>query len=311
MTKIAFVFPGQGSQHVGMLSQLAESEALVRSTYDEASAVLGYDLWDLVQNGPEESLNQTDKTQPALLTASVALWRIWQHKEGRQPDFMSGHSLGEYSALVCAEALSFQDAVQLVELRGQFMQSAVPVGEGSMAAIIGLEDEAIIEACAAAAEGQVVEAVNFNSPGQVVIAGNASAVERAMLLCKEKGAKRALPLSVSAPSHCQLMRPAAEQLAGKLAEISMSAPTIPVVQNVQALVESNPEKIKQNLVEQLFKPVLWVDCVTYMVSSGVESTIECGPGKVLSGLNKRIHKSLQTLAINDVSGIEAALKLGE
>ncbi|AJQ95319.1 ACP S-malonyltransferase [Gynuella sunshinyii] len=311
MTKIAFVFPGQGSQHVGMLAQLAESESLIHSTYDEASTVLGYDLWQLVQSGPEELLNQTDKTQPSLLVASVALWRIWQAKHGTAPLFMSGHSLGEYSALVCAGALSFADAVSLVELRGQFMQSAVPVGAGAMAAIIGLDDSVILDACAEASEGLVVEAVNFNSPGQVVIAGQKEAVDRAMQICKDRGAKRALPLSVSAPSHCQLMKPAAEQLAGKLESISISVPEIPVVQNVCAAVESDPEKIKANLVEQLFKPVLWVDCVTYMVSQGVEATIECGPGKVLSGLNKRIHKPLQTLAINDVTGIEAALKLGE
>ncbi|WP_428240971.1 ACP S-malonyltransferase [Gynuella sp.] len=311
MTNIAFVFPGQGSQHTGMLAQLAESEGLIHSTYNEASAVLGYDLWELVQSGPEELLNQTDKTQPALLVASVALWRIWQARNGAVPLFMSGHSLGEYSALVCAGALNFADAVSLVELRGQFMQSAVPVGVGAMAAIIGLDDNVILDACVEASEGLVVEAVNFNSPGQVVIAGQKEAVDRAMLICKDRGAKRALPLSVSAPSHCQLMKPAAEQLAEKLESISISVPEIPVVQNVCAAVESDPEKIKANLVEQLFKPVLWVDCVTYMVSQGVEATIECGPGKVLSGLNKRIHKPLQTLAINDVTGIETALKLGE
>jgi len=313
MSKLAFVFPGQGSQHLGMLSQLAENETIITDTFTIASEVLGYDLWDLVQNGPEESLGKTEITQPALLTASYAMWQLWKEKGGALPDFMAGHSLGEYSALVCAGSLKFADAVKLVEMRGQFMQSAVPQGEGSMAAIIGLDDALVIEACAeaAASEQQVVEAVNFNSPGQVVIAGNKLAVERAMLLVKEKGAKRALPLAVSAPSHCALMKPAAEQLAVELSKLELSAPEIAIVHNVTASEEVNPEQIRKNLVEQLYRPVLWTDSINYLVGKGVTRTIECGPGKVLSGLNKRIQKGLVVGAINDSSNLDAELTLGE
>lgn len=296
---LAFVFPGQGSQAVGMLANVAGQFPLIKATFDEASEVLGTDLWQLVQEGPAEVLNRTDMTQPALLTASVALWRVWSEQGGTAPAFMSGHSLGEYSALVCAGALDFKDAVKLVNKRGLFMQAAVPAGEGAMAAIIGLDDAAIEAACAQAEQGEVVSAVNYNSPGQVVIAGQAAAVNRAIDLCKEAGAKRALPLPVSVPSHCALMKPAADQLAAELETITVSAPTIPVVQNVTADVTTDPEIIKANLVQQLYRPVLWVDCVNYMTGKGIERMLECGPGKVLSGLNKRISRGLDVATVAD------------
>ena len=297
---LAFVFPGQGSQTVGMLADVAEQYPQVKATFDEASEVLGTDLWQLVQEGPAEVLNRTDMTQPALLTASVALWRVWNEQGGETPAYMSGHSLGEYTALVCAGALSFQDAVRLVNKRGLFMQSAVPAGEGAMAAIIGLDDAAIEAACGQAAQGEVVSAVNYNSPGQVVIAGQTEAVNRAIELCKEAGAKRAMPLPVSVPSHCELMKPAADQLAAELESITINTPDIPVVQNVTAEVAADAQAIKDNLVQQLYRPVLWVDCVNNMTGKGVERMLECGPGKVLSGLNKRISRGLTVATVADV-----------
>lgn len=297
---LAFVFPGQGSQAVGMLADVAERFPQVKATFDEASAVLGTDLWQLTQEGPAEELNRTDMTQPALLTASVALWRVWNEQGGAKPAYMSGHSLGEYSALVCAGAIAFEDAVKLVNKRGLFMQSAVPAGEGAMAAIIGLEDAAIESACEQAAQGGVVSAVNYNSPGQVVIAGQTEAVNRAIELCKEAGAKRALPLPVSVPSHCALMKPAAEQLAAELDAITVNTPDIPVLQNVTAEVTTDAAAIKDNLVQQLYRPVLWVDCVNNMAGKGVERMLECGPGKVLSGLNKRISRGLAVATVADV-----------
>jgi len=303
--KTAFVFPGQGSQAIGMLAGIAAEYPLINQTFQEASDVLGYDLWDVVQNGEADKLNQTEITQPALLTASVALFRVYESLNGEKPAFLAGHSLGEYSALVCAGVIKFSDAVNLVKLRGQFMQAAVPVGQGGMAAIIGLSDEQIIEACEEAAQGQVASAVNFNSPGQVVIAGNKEAVDRACIICKEKGAKRALPLNVSAPSHCALMKPAAQALAKELESIEFKVPSIDVVQNVIASVESDPSTIKQNLIEQLFMPVLWSKSVSYMVDQGVEVTVECGPGKVLSGLNRRIHKPLSVANIDNVEAMQA------
>jgi len=296
---LAFVFPGQGSQSVGMLADVAEQFPQVKATFDEASEVLGADLWQLVQEGPAEVLNRTDMTQPALLTASVALWRVWREQGGATPAYMSGHSLGEYSALVCAGALDFKDAVRLVNKRGLFMQAAVPAGEGAMAAIIGLDDAAIESACEQAAQGEVVSAVNYNSPGQVVIAGQTEAVNRAMALCKEAGAKRALPLPVSVPSHCALMKPAAEQLAAELESITIGTPAISVLQNVTAQVTTDPEAIKANLVQQLYRPVLWVDCVNNMAGKGIERMLECGPGKVLSGLNKRISRGLAVATVAD------------
>lgn len=304
---LAFVFPGQGSQQVGMLAELAEANPVIQSTFAEASEVLGYDLWALVQDGPAEDLNQTDKTQPALLTAGVALWRLWQEKGGAQPAVMAGHSLGEYTALVCAGAIDFKDGVKLVKLRGEFMQQAVPAGTGAMAAILGLSDDAIEAACEAAAEGQVVSPVNYNCPGQIVIAGEKDAVERGIAQCKEAGAKRAVPLPVSVPSHCALMKPAAEKMAAELANIEVKMPAIPVMQNVDAAVPESVEQLKDNLLAQLYSPVLWTKTVQAMVEQGVESTVECGPGKVLSGLNKKVHKPLTVGAINEPAGLEKAL----
>ncbi|MDF3013105.1 MAG: [acyl-carrier-protein] S-malonyltransferase, partial [Cellvibrio sp.] len=265
---LAFVFPGQGSQKIGMLAELAAEFPIVGQTFAEASDVLGYDLWALVQTGAQDEINLTERTQPLLLTASVAVWRVWQEKNGIQPALMAGHSLGEWSALVCAGVVAFSDAVKLVQQRGKFMQEAVPAGLGAMAAIIGLDDASILEACKKAEQGEVVAAVNFNSPGQVVIAGTAAAVERASALCKEAGAKRALPLPVSAPFHTELMRPAAERLAEQIIATSFSTPKIPVVHNVTADVEVNPEKIRALMIEQIYSPVRWVDCVNTMVTKG-------------------------------------------
>jgi len=304
---LAFVFPGQGSQQVGMLAELAEAHSVITDTFAEASAVLGYDLWALVQNGPAEELNKTEKTQPALLTAGVALWRLWLEQGGAKPAVMAGHSLGEYTALVCAGAIDFKDGVKLVEMRGQFMQKAVPAGTGAMAAILGLADDAVQAACEAAAEGAVVAPVNYNCPGQIVIAGEKEAVERGIAACKEAGAKRAVPLPVSVPSHCELMKPAAEQMADALAAITVSQPEIPVMQNVSASVPASIDELKANLLAQLYSPVLWTASVQAMVEQGAESTVECGPGKVLSGLNKKIHKPLAVAAINDAAGLEKAL----
>lgn len=302
----AFVFPGQGSQSLGMLASYAD-ESIVRDTFAQASAVLGYDLWALCQNGPETELNATFRTQPALLTASVALYRLWQSRSGLVPSHFAGHSLGEYSALVCAGVLKFEEAVQLVAARGTYMQEAVPEGTGKMAAILGLDDADIAAACAESAQGEVVAPVNFNSPGQVVIAGNAAAVERAMEACKAKGAKRALPLNVSAPSHCALMQPAALRLADKLATLSLSAPSIPVVNNVDVRMETAPAQIADALVRQLYFPVRWTECVQALAANGVTRLIECGSGAVLAGLAKRINKELTATSIQDKTAFEAAL----
>jgi len=296
MSKLAFIFPGQGSQKVGMLAELAKDYAVIEETFAEASEVLGYDLWALVQAGPQEELNLTERTQPMLLTASVAIWRAWQQKNGVQPELMAGHSLGEWSALVCAGVVDFKAAVKLVQLRGKYMQEAVPAGEGSMAAIIGLDDDVIVSVCEEAAQGEVVSAVNFNSPGQVVIAGNTAAVDRACELCKEKGAKRAMPLAVSAPFHSALLRPAADKLAEDIAGVTFNTPAIPVAHNVHAKTESDPEAIKKAMIEQIYHPVLWVACVNTLVKKGVDTCVECGPGKVLSGLSKRIDRSIKSLA---------------
>ena len=306
---LAFVFPGQGSQKIGMLADLAGQYPLLTETFSEASSVLGYDLWDLVQNGNQDDINQTERTQPLLLTASVAIWRVWQQREGAAPALMAGHSLGEWSALVCAGVVAFADAVKLVQQRGKFMQEAVPAGQGAMAAIIGLDDALIIDACKKAEQGDVVAAVNFNSPGQVVIAGAAAAVERASTLCKEAGAKRALPLPVSAPFHTSLMRPAAEKLAEQIYSTPFSTPVIPVVHNVTAEPEGDPEKIKALMIEQIFSAVRWVDCVNTLSARGITTTIECGPGKVLSGLNKRINKDLNTLSIETSDELLGALDI--
>ena len=302
----AFVFPGQGSQSVGMLASFAE-HAIIRDTFAEASEALGYDLWALCQNGPESDLAVTYRTQPALLTASVAIYRLWREKGGLMPSYMAGHSLGEYSALVCAESLVFTDAVKLVEARGRFMQEAVPEGQGKMAAILGLDDQDIHAACEEAAQGEVVSPVNFNSPGQVVIAGNAAAVERAMEACKAKGAKRALPLNVSAPSHCALMKPAAERLAQLLETVVVVGPKVPVVNNVDVKLESDSARIRDALVRQLYNPVRWTESVQKLAGDGVDRLIECGSGAVLAGLAKRIDKALAAVSIQDAAAFEAAL----
>ena len=305
---LAFIFPGQGSQKIGMLSAAAEAHPVIGETFSEASDVLGYDMWALVQGGEQEQLNMTETTQPVLLTSSVALWRAWEAAGGQRPALMAGHSLGEFSALVCAGALQFRDAVRLVQQRGAAMQSAVPVGEGAMAAIIGLEDDAINAACAAAAEASadVVAAVNYNSPGQVVIAGRAAAVDKAIELCKEAGAKRALPLPVSAPFHTELMKPAGEKLREVLDAIELSTPQLPVVHNVHARTESDPGKIRDLLVEQIHSPVQWTACVAAMSEAGVSRLVECGPGKVLSGLNRRINRDLLSYSIEEPADLESS-----
>ena len=303
---LAFVFPGQGSQSLGMLAELGTQQSLIRDTFGEASDALGYDLWALAQQGPEERLNETDKTQPAILTASIALWRLWQAEGGPSPAFVAGHSLGEYSALVAAGAIGFVDAVRLVERRGQLMQQAVPVGQGGMAAILGLEDADVLSACAEAAQGDVVSAVNFNAPGQVVIAGSAAAVERAIEACKARGAKRAMPLPVSVPSHCALMRPAAEQFAEAVNGLAWQAPRIPLVQNVTAAVPADLDVLRRDLLAQLYSPVRWVESVVHMAGQGVTDLVECGPGKVLAGLNKRCVKGINTHNLETPEAFAAA-----
>ncbi|HDR1022717.1 TPA: ACP S-malonyltransferase [Pasteurella multocida] len=306
MKKFAMVFPGQGSQAVGMLAELATEYAVVEETFKQASDALGYDLWQLVQQGPAEELNKTWQTQPALLAASVAIYRVWQQKYPQlKPAVMAGHSLGEYSALVCADVLDFQDAIKLVELRGKLMQQAVPEGTGAMYAIIGLDNESIIKACADAEQGEVVSAVNFNSPGQVVIAGAKAAVERAAAACKEAGAKRALPLAVSVPSHCALMKPAADQLAVSLDNIAVKAPSTAVINNVDVKAETESAEIRTALVRQLYSPVRWTETVEAMAKDGVEVLVEIGPNKVLTGLTKRIVADLQAAAVNDLTSLNA------
>ena len=306
MSKTAFVFPGQGSQTLGMLADVAATTPLIELTFAEASEGLGYNLWDLVQND-EEKLNQTQYTQPALLTASIALWRLWLEKGGEKPAFLAGHSLGEYSALVASGVLSLKDAVVLVQARGEFMQAAVPAGTGKMAAIIGLDDDKVRQACADSAQDEVVEAVNCNSPGQVVIAGSAAAVERAMEACKEAGAKRALPLPVSVPSHCALMKPAAEKLSEALEAINFNNPDIPVINNVDVSAEATADAIKDALIRQLYNPVRWTETVQRLKDEGVETLYECGPGNVLCGLAKRIDRALAGKPLGTLDKFEAAL----
>lgn len=308
---LAFVFPGQGSQSVGMLSNLAENNPLVSKTFSEASDALGFDLWSLVQNGPEDSLNQTTNTQPAMLAAGVATWRVWLDKGGAQPVVMAGHSLGEYTALVCAGSLGFSDAVKLVADRGRFMQEAVPAGEGAMAAIIGLDDDGVRALCEQNAAGEVLSPVNFNSPGQVVIAGTAAAVQRAVDNAKAAGAKRALVLPVSVPSHCQLMHGAAERMNERLSKIEINTPKIPVIHNFSVQSEQSPEAIKTALVSQIEQPVRWVETIQKMTRDGVDQLVECGPGKVLVGLNKRINKEMQTWPMYDSDTLAAALESQE
>ena len=289
---LAFVFPGQGSQSLGMLAEHGAQQPLIIDTFAEASQALGYDLWALTQQGPEELLNQTDKTQPAILAVSIALWRFWLAEGGMRPAFVAGHSLGEYSALVAAGSLGFADALKLVERRGQLMQQAVPAGQGAMAAILGLDDAQVVAACAEAAQGEVVSAVNFNAPGQVVIAGSVAAVERAIAACKAHGAKRAMPLPVSVPSHCDLMRPAAERFAQAISDVTWQAPEIALVQNVSAAVVADLDTLKRDLLAQLYNPVSWVESMLCLAERGVTDLVECGPGRVLSGLNKRCVKGV-------------------
>ncbi len=304
----AFVFPGQGSQSVGMMAAYGDA-AVVRATFDEASAALGDDLWTMVADGPAEALTQTVNTQPVMLTAGVAVWRLWCEKGGRKPAVVAGHSLGEYSALVAAGVISFSDAVPLVRLRAAAMQEAVPLGTGAMAAILGLDTPGIIAACAEAGQGEVVEPVNFNANGQTVIAGHKAAVERAMDACKARGAKMAKALPVSAPFHSSLIRPAADKLAGRLAELTLSAPLIPVINNVDVAIENDPARIKDALIRQAYNPVRWVETIQKMAALGVSTVAECGPGKVLAGLTKRCADGVTGVALADAAAIDANLGL--
>jgi [acyl-carrier-protein] S-malonyltransferase len=305
---IAFVFPGQGSQHIGMLAAAYEDYSVVRDTFAEASQALGYDMWALVQNGPQDALNLTETTQPVMLTSSVALWRAWEREVNISPVIMAGHSLGEFSALVCAGALEFTETVKLVRKRGEFMQNAVPVGQGAMAAIIGIDDAEIVRICAEVTQriGGIASAVNFNSPGQVVIAGNIATVEAASTALKEAGAKKVMPLPVSAPFHTQLMMPASDQLAEAITDIRILSPQIPVVHNVHAATEPDPEEIRRLLVQQIYSPVQWTACVRTIIKTGVQRIVECGPGKVLSGLNRRIEKSLRCYSLEEPEVLRAA-----
>lgn len=304
---LAFVFPGQGSQSVGMLSGLATRFPEVRTCFDEASSVLGIDLWGMTQEGPEADLSRTVNTQPAMLAAGVAVWRVWLAQGGARPAFMAGHSLGEYTALVCAGALSYKDAVRLVALRGRLMQDAVPEGQGAMSAILGMSDDDVRQLCRDAAVGEVLEAVNFNSPGQVVIAGNRAAVERANALATERGAKRALPLPVSVPSHCALMKGAAERLREELSSVEFTMPEIPVFHNVDAKPADDVAAVREALYHQLYGAVRWVATVQNIREAGGATVIEAGPGKVLAGLCKRIDKSLNCIPVFDENSLDKAM----
>jgi [acyl-carrier-protein] S-malonyltransferase len=305
----AFVFPGQGSQSVGMLAGLAAAEPQVRATFEEASQVLGYDLWQLVAEGPADALNATERTQPAMLSAGVATWRVWNARGGALPAQLSGHSLGEFTALVCAQALKFPAAVELVRYRGELMQQAVPAGSGAMAAILGLEDAQIEAACAEAAQGAIVEPANFNSPGQVVIAGDAAAVARAIEAARARGAKRAVLLPVSVPAHSSLMRAAAQRLAERLGALDLARPKIRYVSAVDAAAHEEPEDIRALLVRQLSSPVRWTDTLREVSAAPIAQVIECGPGKVLTALNRRIERrdGLSFLALEDPASLQAAL----
>ena len=304
----AIIFPGQGSQSVGMLGVLAEQFSSIRETFEEASDTLGQDLWALASEGPVEALNQTENTQPAMLAAGIAVYRLWREQGGCEGDVMAGHSLGEYSALTAAGTLDFADAVQLVAARGRFMQQAVPAGQGAMAAVLGLDDAAVTALCQEAAQDEVAEAVNFNSPGQVVIAGNKAAVERAISLAKDAGARRALLLPVSVPSHCALMKPAAEELATMLSGMDVQMPAIPVLHNVDVAVADSADAIRDKLVQQLYRPVRWVETIQALKAQDVEQLLEPGPGKVLTGLGKRIDKTLTFLPVLDPASLEKALE---
>ena len=304
---LAFVFPGQGSQSLGMLADLAQAHPQIVQTFAEASEGAGVDLWKISQDGPEEQLGQTEFTQPALLAASVAIWRLWQARGGAMPARLAGHSLGEYSALVAAGALSLTDGARLVRLRGQLMQAAAPAGVGAMAAVLGAEDALVAEVCEQAAQGQVVVPANFNSPGQIVIGGDAAAVDRALALLAERGVRKAVKLAVSVPSHTPLMRGAADQLAEAIAAVNWQQPALPVVQNVDAAVQDGTAAIADALVRQLYLPVQWTGCVQALAAAGTTDVLECGPGKVLAGLVKRIDKSLKSQALGTASDFDAAL----
>jgi [acyl-carrier-protein] S-malonyltransferase len=304
---LGFVFPGQGSQSVGMLALLAQVYPQVQATFAEASEVLGYDLWDLVRRGPEQQLNHTQYTQPAMLAAGIAVWRVWQHRQARMPSVMAGHSLGEYTALVCSGSLRFESAVALVAERGRLMAEAVPEGEGAMAAVLGLEPAKVVEICEAAAQGEVVEAANLNAPEQVVIAGHAPAVERALRLAREAGAKRSVRLAVSIPSHCRSMTAAAERLAQSLEKVEFGTPTIPILHNVDAQFHQDPVAIRQALARQLYSPVRWTDTLQRLSEGGIALLVECGPGKVLVGLAKRTIPAVKSYPVFDPQTLEQAL----
>lgn len=306
---LAVVFPGQGSQSVGMMADLAAGFPEIKHTFERASDALGKDLWALACDGPEADLNQTQNTQPVMLAAGIAIWELWRKQSPVRPSWTAGHSLGEYSALVAANAITFEDAIRLVATRGRLMQEAVPAGVGAMAALLGLEDHQVIEACEKAAQGQVVSAVNFNAPGQVVIAGHAEAVQRAIAEAQALGAKRAVLLPVSVPSHCALMTGAAEQLAEALARVALDNPDMTLIHNCDVMSHSAPEVIRRALKEQLYKPVRWVDSIKFMRDQGVTRFIECGPGKVLVGLNKRIAKDASHLSIFDTQSFHSIMEL--
>jgi len=305
----AFVFPGQGSQSIGMLAALSQTDPVVRATFEEASAALGYDLWQLTQEGPKERLDSTECTQPAMLAAGVATWRLWHKRQGIDPILVSGHSLGEFTAFVCAGAIDFAAAIDLVRFRGKVMQEAVPAGQGAMAAVLGLEDAEVEEACREAAAGEIVEAVNFNSPGQVVIAGQASAVQRAAEAAKAKGAKKVMPLPISVPSHSSLMRSAGQRLGERLASVEIRTPRIRCLSPVDVAVHDQPAEIRTHLSQQLSRPVQWWATVRALAREGISQMIECGPGKVLTGLNRRIEKreGLEFMPLEDPATLEAAL----
>ena len=308
MQKFGFIFPGQGSQKIGMLKNLIVDSNIVQDTFSEASEVLGKDLWEIVQHNTASNLDKTEITQPALLTASTAIWRLWEYRNGPRPSVVVGHSLGEYSALVCSGVIPFQDAVNLVFRRGQYMQLAISRGMGKMAAIIGLGSHKVEEICKEAEETDVLSAANFNTPQQTVIAGNADAVDRAIALSKKQGAKRALPLNVSIPAHCGLMKPAAGNLEKELSKIKFYKPEITVIQNVDARINEDPEKIKRNLVKQLYSPVLWVDCIKLINKKEIKNLVECGPGGVLSGLIKRIEVKMNCYGSDDATSLAKAVK---
>lgn len=306
--KSVFMFPGQGSQSIGMMASLLEEHAIAREVFEQASSAIGYDLVDIAARGPEELINSTAITQPIVLTASIAMWRVWCANNELRPDFMCGHSLGEYSALVASGVLAFDDAVKLVHLRGKLMQDAVPHGQGAMAALLGLEDDKVIAVCEQAAQGDVVSAANFNAPGQVVISGSMAALERALVMAKEAGARRAAMLPVSVPCHCALLAPAGQALADAVAKLEFNEPSIPIMQNFTALIPDDIEELKSSLLSHLHQPVLWAQSIKNLAALDVELFVECGPGKVLSGLNKRIVRDATTVNMSDTQTMSAVME---